>query len=105
MPNFLKKNKKKSNNESDILIKTASLLIHAAKIDENYNDYEKEIIKKTIINLGAKKNDIANLLDKAEKYESSSSQILDFTKEIKNQDEKFKKKNNRVSLEYYIFRF
>ena len=47
--------KKKKQNSNNIFIKTASLLIHAAKIDENYTDKEKEIIKKTIIRTRSKK--------------------------------------------------
>ena len=49
MINFLKKKKENINNNSDFLSKVASLLIHAAKIDEVYTDDEKKIIKKTLI--------------------------------------------------------
>ena len=66
------------------------MLIHAAKIDQNYTEKEKEIIKKTLINLGANKENIENLLITAEKNENDSNQILDFTKEIKNLDEEEK---------------
>ena len=86
---FLKKDKKNTLN-NEIYIKTAALLIHAAKIDQNYELEEKNIIKRTIINLGASKEDSDNLIDKAEKYESNSNQILNFTREIKKMDEKFK---------------
>ena len=93
MFNFFKNlNKNKSYKDSDIFAKTASLLIHAAKIDQNYTDKEKEIIKKTIIELGANYKDINSLMNIAEKNEENSNQILDFTKEIKNADESFKKK-------------
>ena len=78
----------KDNN--DLLIKTAALFIHAAKIDENYTDKEKEIIKKTLIKLGAKLNTINEIIFTAEKNEEESNQILDFTKDIKNTDNEFK---------------
>ena len=78
----------KDNN--NLLIKTAALFIHAAKIDENYTDKEKEIIKKTLIKLGAKLTTINEIMFTAEKNEEESNQILDFTREIKNADDKFK---------------
>ena len=84
------KDKKKDENKENILVKTAALLIHAAKIDENYNEIEKKIIKKTISDLGVKENEIERLIDLAEKYENNSNQILEFTKEIKKYDQKFK---------------
>ena len=85
MLNFLKK--KDNENNNNLLTKIGSLLVHAAKIDQNYTKKEKEIIKKTLINLGANKENIENLLSRAEKIENDSNQILDFTKEIKNLDE------------------
>ena len=88
MLNFLKK--KDNENNDNLLTKIGSLLIHAAKIDQNYTEKEKEIIKKTLINLGANKENIENLLITAEKNENDSNQILDFTKEIKNLDEEEK---------------
>ena len=60
------------------------MLIHAAKIDENYEDEEKEIIKKTLIELGAKTSDIDRLILDSETIEENSNQILDFTREVKN---------------------
>ena len=87
---FFKKNKKK--NENDNLIKIAALLIHAARIDENYSSEEKEIVKKTLIEIGVKKENLENIVKKAENIESNSIQILDYTKEVKNMsnDEKIK---------------
>jgi len=86
--------KKKENNKDqyDILSKIASLLIHAAKIDETYTEKEKNIIKKTLIELGAEKKNIAKTMDNAEKNESNSNQILNFTREIKNLNQEDKKK-------------
>ena len=79
--------KKEENNDDTNLIKIAALLIHTAKIDENYTDEEEEIIKKTLINLGANKQNLESLITKAKLCEEDSNQILDFTKEIKNLEE------------------
>ena len=83
-------NKKDTKSNIDLLSKTASLLIHAAKIDEEYTNKEKEIIRKTIIELGAKNSFVDEIIKKAEEMEKNSNQILDFTKEIKNSNEDFK---------------
>ena len=79
--------KKKDRNEIDDLVKVAALLIHAAKIDENYSTIEEEIISKTLLEIGANKDNLGNLLEKAKKIETNSVQILEFTKEVKNIDE------------------
>ena len=96
MFNFLKKKNKNTNKEveknTELLSKTASLLIHAAKMDQKYSDEEKEIIKKTMIELGCEDESIDEMLIIAEKNESDSNQILDFTREIKNTDDNFKTK-------------
>ena len=65
------------------LAKTCALLIHAAKIDENYTEKEEEIIKKTLLELGAKKEVITQIILDAKSIEENSNQILDFTKEVK----------------------
>ena len=80
-------NKKEENSNDTNLVKVGALLIHAAKIDENYTIEEKEIIKKTLINLGAKENSLDTLVSKAKKCEGDANQILDFTREIKNLEE------------------
>ena len=89
---FFKNNDSKdySNKNEELLTKTASLLIHAAKIDENYTDNEKKIIKKTLIQLGVKESIVDQIMLNAEINEEKSNQILDFTKEIKNADSEFK---------------
>ena len=69
------------------LPKIAALLVHAAKIDENYTYKEREIIRKAIIELGADYKIIDNILTEAEEIEKKSNQILDFTKEVKNMNE------------------
>ena len=89
MFNFLKK-KTKEPEKIDIFSKTASLLIHAAKIDENYTNKEKLIIERTLIELGVDKEKINQLMQNAEKNEKNSNQILDFTKDIKRTDQNFK---------------
>ena len=68
----------------NFLVKTCALLIHAAKIDENYTESEEEIIKKTLLELGADKKDISKIIQEAKTIEENSNQILDFTKEVKN---------------------
>ena len=77
-------------NNNELLSKTTSLLIHAAKIDENYTNKEKEIIKKTLIELGVKHSEVDQIIINAETNEQKSNQILDFTKEIKNAGYEFK---------------
>jgi uncharacterized tellurite resistance protein B-like protein len=77
---------KKDSTETDknFLVKTCALLIHAAKIDENYTEKEEEIIKKTLLELGAKKETTTQIILDAKSIEENSNQILDFTKEVKN---------------------
>ena len=102
MFNLFKKNETdKKNNLS--LIAITSLLIHSAKIDENFTDKEKEIIKKALIEMGAQITEIDEIFEDAEKKEKDSNQILDFTREIKNIDESKKKTNHRSALEYNLF--
>jgi len=85
MLNFFKK--KNMEVIENPLSKIAALLIHAAKIDENYTQKEKELIKKALIELGANDEKIEDILVKAEEIEKESNQILDFTKEVKNMNE------------------
>ena len=88
MLNFLKKkNKNKIDMDNSSLIKITALLIHAAKIDENYTEKEKKIIRKAIFELDSKDDNIDEVLIKAEEIEKNSNQILDFTKEVKNMNE------------------
>ena len=84
---FFKKKEVKNNN---IHTKICALLIHAAKIDENYTTQEEEIIKKTLAELGLEINKISNTLEDAKKMEENSNQILDFTREVKNLPEQDK---------------
>ena len=81
---FFKKNLDKD--KDNHLINVAALLIHAAKIDENYSNKEAEIIRQTLIKIGAKNENVNEILEKGKKMEEDSNQILDFTKEVKNMD-------------------
>ena len=82
---FFKKDNKKIDN--NFLIKVGALLIHTAKIDENYTDNEEEIIKKTLLELGVKKEDLYSTIKEAKIIEENSNQILEFTREVKNLSE------------------
>ena len=89
--NFFRKEKKENSNDKNILI--IALLIHAAKIDENYTEIEKKIIKKTIIQLNqVSPNEAEKLLKIAEKKEEESNQIVEFTREIKKHPMEFRLK-------------
>ena len=85
---FFKNNK--NSNENEEWIKVAALLIHAAKIDENFTIIEEKIIKQTLLNIGANEDNIEKIITEAKIIEENSNQILDFTKEVKNMDEKNK---------------
>ena len=89
MLNFLKKNKDESKNTLSVT-SLACLLIHAAKIDENYSSKEKKIIEETLIKLGVDEKEISDIMNEAEILENNSNQIIDYTKEAKNlkQDDK-----------------
>ncbi len=76
-------NKKKIKDQDNDFIKVAALLIHAAKIDENYSIEEEEIIKKTLIIIGVNKESLDKIIEEAIKIEKNANQILDFTKEVK----------------------
>ena len=92
MFNKIFKKKEKENLENNNIL-VAALLIHAAKIDDNYTDVEKEIIKKALISLNTiTPNEAEELLKKAEKKEQESNQIIEFTREIKKKSMKFRLK-------------
>ena len=92
MISFFKNEEKNTTNNDKSYSKIAALLIHAAKIDENYKDEEKEIIKKTLLDLGAISSNIDKLILDATIIEENANQILDFTREVKNlpEDKKIK---------------
>ena len=85
-------NKENSLDNDTDLLNVACLMIHAAKIDENYTDKEKKIIKETLTKLG-NNEDLNKLISEAEKKESDSNHIQDFTKNIKAMD-----KNDKVEV-------
>jgi len=90
MFNLFKKDKSERKNNLS-LIAITSLLIHSAKIDENFTDKEKKIIKNALIEMGAEVEKIDEIIEESEKKEKDSNQILDFTREIKNINEEKKK--------------
>ena len=91
LKNFFKKNERESSINKNVLI--IALLIHAAKIDENYTENEKKIIKKVIMDLNKiSSNQADELLKLAEKKEEESNQIIEFTKEIKKYSMEFRLK-------------
>ena len=91
MFNLFKKEKENKNDGNHLsLISVAALLIHSAKIDENFTEKEKSIIKNALIEMGADENNLDEIIIDAETREKDSNQILEFTKEVKNKslDEK-----------------
>ena len=88
---IFKKEKKENSEDKNILV--AALLIHAAKVDENYSDIEKKIIKEALINLNNINSDQAEeLMNLAEKKEEGSNQMIEFTREIKKHPMEFRLK-------------
>ena len=83
---------KKEKNENNDMSKVAALLIHAAKIDENFSKSEEIIIKKALLQVGASDKNLEEIFIEGKKIEENSNQILEFTKEVKNMEESDKKK-------------
>ncbi len=82
--------KKKEPIENSNLVKVTALLIHAAKIDENFSKKEEEIIEQALLKMGVNKQNIQEIINQGKTIEENSNQILEFTKEVKNMDEKDK---------------
>ena len=76
-----------NSNENEDLIKVCALLIHAAKIDENFSLEEEKIIEQTLLKFKAKSDDLKKIITKAKEIEENSNQILSFTREVKNMSE------------------
>ena len=91
MFNIFKKDKTEKESNHPSIMAVACLLIHSAKIDENYTDKEKKIIKDAVVEMGANAKEIDGIIRDAEEKEKDSNQILDFTREIKNINEEDKK--------------
>jgi len=91
MFNIFKKEENEKENNHPSIMAVACLLIHSARIDENYTDKEKKIIKDAIVEMGSGTEEIDKIMLDAELKEKDSNQILDFTREIKNINEENKK--------------
>ena len=94
---FFKDSKK--DDETNDLTKIAALLIHAARIDESYTSKEEEIIKKTLLEIGVKNQNLEKIIQDAKDIEKNSNQILDFTKKVKNMDQ-----NNKIKIVETLWR-
>ena len=86
-------NKEEVSDYDNDLLNVACLMIHAARIDENYTDNEKKIIKKTLTKLNNSNEDIDKLILEAEKKEADSNHIQEFTKNIKSMN-----KDNKIEI-------
>ena len=75
--------KKKESEMNQNFIKVAALLIHAAKIDQDYSESEEKIIIQALLEIGISQENIQKIISEGKKIESNSNQILDFTKEVK----------------------
>ena len=82
--------KNKNDDQNEEFVKIAALLIHAARIDQDFSSKEEEIIKKTLIEIGVKNKHLVKVIEDAKKIEEDSNQILNFTKEVKSTNEKDK---------------
>ena len=91
--------RKKNDGNDDDFIKVTALLIHAAKIDENFTIKEEKIIEQTLVMIGVDKENTKNILDKAKEIENNSNQILEFTKEVKNMEE-----HNKIKMVKTLWR-
>ena len=90
---------KQDKNENGDLSKVAALLIHAAKIDENFSKSEESIIKQALLQIGANNKNLERIFSNGKKIEENSNQILEFTKEVKNMDE-----NNKIKIVEALWR-
>ena len=87
MFSLFKKEKENKNDENHLsLTSVAALLVHSAKIDQNFTEKEKDIIKRALIEMGADENNLDEIIKEAEIKEQDSNQILEFTKEVKNKN-------------------
>ena len=92
MFNLFTKEKENENDDSHLsLISVAALLIHSAKIDQNFTEKERAIIKNALIEMGAAEDNLDEIIKEAEIKEKDSNQILEFTREVKNKSFEEKK--------------
>jgi len=90
---------KEDKNESSNLSKVAALLIHAAKIDENFSKNEETIIKQALLQIGANNENLEKIFLDGKNIEENSNQILEFTKEVKNMEE-----NDKIKIVETLWR-
>ena len=83
---FAKKKETRKDKDHLSLISVAALLVHSAKIDENFTEKERIIIKKALVEMGADQNNLDDIIKDAELREKDSNQILEFTREVKNKN-------------------
>ena len=83
---FAKKKETRKDKNHLSLISVAALLVHSAKIDENFTEKERIIVKKALVEMGADQNNLDNIIKDAELREKDSNQILEFTREVKNKN-------------------
>ena len=87
MFSLFKKEKESKNDKNHLsLTSVAALLVHSARIDQNFTEKEKDIIKRALIEMGADENNLDEIIKEAEIKEQDSNQILEFTKEVKNKN-------------------
>ena len=92
MFNLFTREKEAKNDDSHLsLISIAALLIHSAKIDQNFTEKEKKIIKNALIEMGAPEDTLDEIINEAERKEKDANQILEFTREVKNKSFEEKK--------------
>ena len=92
MFSLFKKDKNSENDENHLsLISIAALLIHSAKIDQNFTEKERNIIKNALIEMGAAEDILDEIIKEAETKEKDANQILEFTREVKNKSFEEKK--------------
>ena len=84
--------KNKENDMNQNFIKVAALLIHAAKIDQDYSENEEKIIIQALLKIGVNQENIKQIIFEGKEIESNSNQILEFTKEVKKMNNDYKKK-------------
>ena len=88
---FSKEKENKNDKNHLSLTSIAALLIHSARIDENFTEKERSIIKRALIEMGADENSLEEIIKDAELKERDSNQILEFTREVKNKSLEEKK--------------
>ena len=90
---FSKEKENKNDKNHLSLTGIAALLIHSARIDENFTEKERSIIKRALMEMGADENSLEEIIKDAELKERDSNQILEFTREVKNMEE-----NNKIKI-------